>query len=326
MNAPNDLSRCVAILAALGLGACDQEESTDQPAPSEGAEELAEVEPVEPEEPAEPEGPARIDVADVGFETPESVLYDEEADLYLVSNVNGSPTEEDDNGFISKVSPDGEVTELKWIDGAEGEFTLDAPKGMAVVDDMLYVSDLNVVRVFDRESGEHDKDIAIKGSQFLNDVVADSDGVVYVSDTGVKPDFSPAPGKAAVYRIDEKGKAKKFAKGKAIGQPNGLVFHEGLWVADFDSPNVRRLDDDGSVAESWEAPKGGLDGLVVTSDGEMIVSSWEGKALYVRQDDEVSEVQGNLDSPADIGLDTKRDRVLVPLFNDDQVVILPRGE
>ncbi|MFW5876866.1 MAG: SMP-30/gluconolactonase/LRE family protein [Myxococcota bacterium] len=325
MNEPNDLFRCVAILAALGLGACEEEEPPEA-ASAEGAEDLAEVEPVEPEEPAEPEGPSRVDVADVGFETPESVLYDEEADRYLVSNVNGSPTDEDDDGFISQVSSDGEVTELKWIDGAEGEFTLNAPKGMAIVDDSLYVSDLNAVRVFDRESGEHQKDIAIEGSQFLNDVAADSDGVVYVSDTGVKPDFSPAPGKAAVYRIDDEGKAEKFAEGEDIGQPNGLVFDDGLWVADFDSSNVRKLDDDGSVTESWEAPEGGLDGLVVTSDGAMIVSSWEGKALYVRQDDEVDEVQGNLDSPADIGLDTERDLLLIPLFNDDKIVILPRGE
>src|SRR5687768_18220722 len=67
-----------------------------------------------------------------GFSTPESAFYDEAADVYLVSNINGSPAAKDDNGFISRVSPDGTPT-LKWIDGAAPNVTLHAPKGLAVI-------------------------------------------------------------------------------------------------------------------------------------------------------------------------------------------------
>ena len=41
----------------------------------------------------------------MGFESPESVLYDELADLYLVSNVNGGLADADGNGFISRLGP-----------------------------------------------------------------------------------------------------------------------------------------------------------------------------------------------------------------------------
>ena len=87
------------------------------------------------EAPAAPSAP--ITVAEVGFATPESVLHDEIADVYLVSNINGHPLQPDGNGFISQLSPTGEVLDLKWIDGETEGVELNAPKGMAIVGDVL---------------------------------------------------------------------------------------------------------------------------------------------------------------------------------------------
>ena len=67
-------------------------------------------------------------VDDVGFSTPESVLHDPTADVYLVSNIVGNPAEVDGDGFISRLSPSGEVLELRWIDGASDAVTLHAPR------------------------------------------------------------------------------------------------------------------------------------------------------------------------------------------------------
>src|SRR5205823_1591551 len=68
-----------------------------------------------------------------GLSAPESVLHDAQADVYLVSNINGSPFAKDDNGFISRLSPSGEVMELKWIDGSRRDVELNAPKGLALL-------------------------------------------------------------------------------------------------------------------------------------------------------------------------------------------------
>ncbi|XYH98509.1 hypothetical protein ACMHYB_01730 [Sorangium sp. So ce1128] len=46
------------------------------------------------------------------------------------------------NGFISALSPDGQVTNLKWIEGGEDKVKLDAPTGSAIVKGVLYVADL----------------------------------------------------------------------------------------------------------------------------------------------------------------------------------------
>src|SRR5438046_2060001 len=43
------------------------------------------------------------------LKTPESVLYDDAADVYLASNINGKATEADNNGYIMRLSPDGKV-------------------------------------------------------------------------------------------------------------------------------------------------------------------------------------------------------------------------
>src|SRR5882762_3186785 len=51
-----------------------------------------------------------------GFLTPESVLHDPVQDIYVVSNINGGPTTKDNNGFISRVRPDGAVENLKFIE------------------------------------------------------------------------------------------------------------------------------------------------------------------------------------------------------------------
>jgi hypothetical protein len=87
------------------------------------------------------------------FVGPDAAIHDTTDDVYLVSNVNGDPAATDDNGFISKVSPKGEVLELKWIDGTSGKKALNAPKGMALNGDRLYVADIDRVRIFHRKTG-----------------------------------------------------------------------------------------------------------------------------------------------------------------------------
>src|SRR5688572_30735368 len=67
---------------------------------------------------------------------PESVLLDSKNNVLYVSSIDGSPDAKDGNGFISQVALDGKVKNLKWATG------LDAPKGMGLYKDNLYVADV----------------------------------------------------------------------------------------------------------------------------------------------------------------------------------------
>lgn len=264
----------------------------------------------------------RMAIKDVGFMTPESVLHDADADVYLVSNINGKPTDADDNGFISKLSPDGKVTELKWIDGAKDDVKLDAPKGTAIVDGTLYVADITVVRQFDYKTGKQGADIKVEGASFLNDIVAAPGGGVYVTDTGLDPSFKPT-GADAVHKIGKDGKVTAVIKNKELGGPNGVaVAGDTIWVNTFGSGEVYQVNAKGEKQPAVKAPKGQLDGMAVDGD-TLYVSSWEAGVIYkLTGGKDFAEVVTDVVAPADFGWDAKRKKFLVPLFNDNQVVIV----
>lgn len=257
-----------------------------------------------------------------GLSTPESVLYDDGADAYLVSNINGKPGDVDGNGFISRLAPDGKITELKWIESGKNKATLNAPKGMALVGESLYVADIDTVRIFDRKTGAPGGEVKIPGASFLNDVAGAGDGRVLVSDTGVDgKDFS-SKGTDALWAIDVKTKkATPLVKAKELEGPNGiLVQGEKIWVVTFGGAAMYQVDGkNGKKGDSKKMPKGKLDGIVAAGD-EVLVSSWESSTVYRgKPDGTFAPFVENVEAPADIGFDTKRSRLLVPLFNGNEV-------
>ena len=273
--------------------------------------------------------PQAIRIEGVGFATPESVLHDPGSDVYLVSNIMGSPLGVDDNGFISRVAPDGTLLELKWIDGNLEGVTLNAPKGMAIIADTLYVADISFVRFFHRETGEPQGEIEIPGATFLNDLAAGHDGWLFASDSGMVfgPDGPEDTGSAAVYAISPQGELVTISSGPGLDRPNGLidsVAHDGLLVAPFGSNVVYHLDEEGARIDVADLPKGGLDGIVETTDGRLLVTSWAGESVYsVDPAGNITTFADELPSPADLGYDAGRDVIMVPLFNDDAVVVMP---
>jgi DNA-binding beta-propeller fold protein YncE len=265
-------------------------------------------------------------ITGVGFSTPEAILHDSEADVYLVSQINGSPLETDGNGFVSRVSPDGTVAELRWIDGRDEGTELHAPKGMALVGNRLYVADIDTVRVFDRASGEPKGEIVIVGATFLNDLVAAPQGGVYATDSGLKAGDSglEPSGSAAVYHISTESKLTAVLKDPEFPPPNGIaVDGERLLVVTFSGNQVYAIQDGEAVVVA-ELPTGGLDGIVPLPDGRWAISSWEGKAVYAGPLEGPYEVLvDGIESPADIAVDTVRRALIIPSFNGHEVVIHP---
>lgn len=263
-------------------------------------------------------------LADAGLKTPESVFYDAEMDLYFVSNLGGpQPLEKDNNGFISKINPDGTVNELKWVAAGMNGVTLNAPKGIGRYGDWLLVTDIDLVRVFDIHSGEHKMDIPLPGATFANDIAV-AKGVVYASDTG-----ADQPG--GVYTITFDGaemspEVKTLARGEELHNPNGVFEDHGtLYMVTYGSNEVFAIQPDGSYKVVATAPTGSLDGIEMLKDGRLAFSSWEGKAIYTLdlKDNSISTLFTDLESPADIGYDMGRNLLLVPLFMKDKIVAEP---
>jgi hypothetical protein len=265
----------------------------------------------EPSEPAPAILPSALKTY-TGFAGPERVLYDAERDRYLVSNVNGDATARDGNGFISVLAPEGDITELKWIDG------LDAPKGLAIAGGTLYVADIDTVRLFDSETGAATGEIPIAGSTYLNGLSATADGKVYLSDSGPPRGTFDGLGTEALYVI-ENGEPKVLADGQ-LGRPTSLsATGSGVVVAPFGDNVVYRVDAAGNKRQLTQVPLGGLAGVVQIGSW-LYLSSWQAAAIYRgRLGGEFEIALSDQSSPTDIGYDSQRARFLVPHYTDGSV-------
>jgi hypothetical protein len=303
------------LLIALAVGCGDSEE------PAIIAEEEA-----LPVSATEADRPPADGIIVSGFSGPESVLHDATADVYLVSNINGQPLDKDDNGFISRVAPDGTIIDLKWIDGASDELILNAPKGMGLRGDTLLVTDIDVIRKFDRQTGAPINGFGIERATFLNDIAVASDGTVYVTDSGINLTDSGAEdnGSAAIYEFGDDGSWSTFEAGDVTGI-NGIAVRDGVvyGVTSFGHGMIFSVQA-GTRTELPPLPGVNLDGVEVLDDGGLLISDWTTESVYLlRANGAASIVARNVASPADIGIDRTRDRVLIPGLMTDQVLLAP---
>ncbi len=316
----------ISLGAAAAAPGCKKDKAKDQAPPADDTKAGGTETPTEPT-PTEPPPPSAPQVIKIdGFQTPESVLYDDQADVYLVSNINGTPFDKDDNGFIAKVSPppDAKLAEPAWIDGKNEKVTLNAPKGMAFLGEVLYVADIDVVRMFDRKTGEPKGEVKLKGATFLNDVAAGKDSV-YVSDTALDKEFKPGKSQG-VWQI-KGNKGTQVAKGD-LGGPNGLLVQgDDVWVVTFATGELFKLGKGGKKEAAEKLPKGQLDGIVAGADGTLYVTSWESSSVFHGKPGSWTEGPTGLKSPADLAIDSKHNVLVVPLFQENRVEIheVPRS-
>ncbi len=273
--------------------------------------------------------PPALGAAIAGFDTPESVRYDATQDVYFVTNINGGPGAKDGNGFITRVHADSlGFPMMRWIASGRNNVVLDAPKGMALVGDTLWVADIDQVRAFHRRTGAPlgGVDLAPEGAVFLNDIAVGGDGALYVTDTGIRIGVggeTTAPGPFRIFRLQNRA-ATVAVQGDTLGRPNGIAWDEGarrFVLAPMGSPTISTWAPGAVAPTPFAAGPGAYDGVEVIGDGRVLLTSWADSSLYeMDARGALRRLVARLDSPADIGWDPRRRRVAVPLFAENRVV------
>jgi len=268
-------------------------------------------------------------IANAGFNEPENLVYDAASDVYLVSNIVGDPATRDNNGFISRVSPDGRVLTLKWIAGGVNGAVLDAPKGLAIRGDTLAVADVGAVHLFNRRTGAPIATHALPGL-VMNDVAWGADGSLWITDTG--PDRSKTPVDTskdmdAIWRITPDGQVHAVARGLALERPDGVLLDNGgALVSTFGANRIEQVDVTGRRGQSTvlTLPGGRVDGLRRLPDGAMVVTSWDSKTVWrASPGDSLRVLLRDVTSPAGVAVDTKRARLAVTSMQGNAMYLLP---
>jgi sugar lactone lactonase YvrE len=261
------------------------------------------------------------------MKTPESVRYDADLDAYFVSNINGNPSQKDGNGFIARVDAANTATVTMLAQGGKGGVTLNAPKGMAIVGDTLWVADIDAVRAFNKRTGAPVATVDLRSMKatFLNDVVAGPDGSIYVTDSGIRFDAKGGmthPGQDQIFKIVGRKATVAIKSDSALKAPNGIAWDgaNGRFIlGPFNDKVVSAWKDGDSTVTAVGTGPGGYDGVEVLSDGRILVTSWADSSVQVIANGAFRKVIGNVSGPADIGVDTKRNVVAVPRFEAGRV-------
>lgn len=241
---------------------------------------------------------------DMVFEVPEAVCYDEGRDVLYIANINGKPTDKDGNGYISTMTTKGEVITPKWVTG------LNAPKGMGVDGDKLYVTDIDRLVEIDIPTGRIIAEYPAENARFLNDITVDKKGRVYVSDMM----------DSKVYRLQE-GSFKVWLDDPMLTGPNGLwTDNKDLYIGckKIVKANLKK----GNL-ELFADGTGSIDGLEGTNGGGFLFSDWSGNMHYMAPDKSIEHIFNSADmniNAADIEFVGSLNLILVPTFFDNRVM------
>jgi sugar lactone lactonase YvrE len=278
---------------------------------------------------------ARFERTIVGFQGPESVKYDPDQDVFFVSNQTGPGSERDGNGYIVRMSAaDPTKAELFVTDG-RGGVVLDSPKGLALHGDTLWTADIDKLRGFDRRTGTPlaTIDFAPLGAVQLNDVAIGPDGSIHVTDTGIIMSRTGVihTGPDRIFVVGAGRAIRTMAGGPQLKQPNGMTWDAAgkRWIVVSFEPyhgEVAAIPPAGGRRMSlWKSAHGNLDGVEVLPNGAILFASWADSSIHVLERGVDRQLIREVPEAADIGIDTRRNRLAIPLASLDRVQLWNLG-
>lgn len=258
-----------------------------------------------------------------GFEMPESALYDPGNDRIIIGNMGSMAPDAGTDGYLSLVSTDGELIEKQWVTG------LMDPKGMAIVGDSLFVADANGLVEISLPDGEVLRTFTLEGAMFPNDVAADAEGNIYVSDLMGE----------AIYKVRGDA-AERWLVDDALTLPNGLLVDDdklivgsmganmnpqtfqtetpgGIILVDLQSKQVAPVENASGL--------GGLDGVAMIGDMVLVNDNPTG-TIYAWGEGELPADDVTTLAPGAADMSAYDNTILVPQMMEGELVSLTISE
>lgn len=249
-----------------------------------------------------------------GFSWPECVRPRLSGNGFFVSNIDTKTKEgwgTDGQAFISLIGTDGKLTKLKWIESTTGA-ELNSPKGMCPLQDKLYIADNTRLLCCNEKDGSGLREIKITGADRLNDITTDGTNI-YVSDTA----------NGRIYKVDANEHVTTIKAPEAV---NGITWRNGkLIAASVGNGEIYDVDPSGKADPApwgFELNFKGIDGIEILDNGMAIVTDLKGGKVYCISANRkrLAELAA-VETPADLTVDRKANRLYVPALKQNKVVI-----
>lgn len=203
---------------------------------------------------------------------------------------------------------------MDWSNG------FDAPKGMAIVGNRLFVSDITKLRIVDLDTGKIVETLAPEKAFFLNDVTASESGEVFVTDMLAN----------RIYRYAD-GKIELWLESSDLKTPNGILAEAGKLVVgswgeglhpDFSTDHPGGLvsvDTTTKVVTPFPKATGfaNVDGIVSFSGSIYVTDYLKGTLYRIPEGQAPKAVAQFKPGSADIGSD--EDTIYVPMMNEGEL-------
>lgn len=233
--------------------------------------------------------------------TNESVLFDDATGTIYVSNIGGmDPQAKDRKGSIAIIDKDGKIVNPVWVGG------LNSPKGMAISNGKLYVTDIDELVEIDIATAKVSNTWKVEGAEFLNDVAAHN-GKVYFTDMNTGKVHSYADGSIAT-----------VSEGNA--SINGIAVAGDGTIYGLDGSGLKMWHSDGTSMIVNPNVTGG-DGLVILGNGNFVASRWQGEIWFASADSQTKmlDTKSAESNTADIGYNAAEKILYVPTFFKNKV-------
>ena len=250
----------------------------------------------------------------------EALSFDPAHDVYFVSNVNGDPGVKDNNGFIARITADGVIDSLHFVQGGRGGVVLHSPMGSRIQGDTLWVLDVDSLRGFSTLTGAQVAaiDLTPVHPLFLNDVSLGPNGDFYITDTGVGAKGHTGPDR--IYHVDKNRRVTVALESAALSMPDGIGWDAAqgrLVLAPFGGQAVQLWQPGTSAPVNAATGPSKFDGVEVQSDGTVLITIWNDSSVSVLSGSTLNRRLKLTIPPADVSMDVKRNRVgVVSMAND----------